>query len=130
MSINTAKHSAEERLLQEEIRSKYLGSLSNRIENPYALCKEYFETKQLSTTFMFFLSRYGFYKNCAFIFICAEIASLFLASCIPAVLSFLGCVVAAAVLKRRAEDFYSYQASAVYRAFLIDKLQWTPKSDA
>ena len=122
------KHSAEEKILKEEIRSKYLGSLNGRIENPYAICKEYVETKQLSTTFMVYLSRYGFYRNCAFLSIVSGIAAIFYVPtfCHGLVVVLFG-FIAAAVFKRRSEDFYSFMAPSVYRAFLIDKLSWTPK---
>ena len=124
-----AKHSHEETLLKEEIRSKYMGSLNGKIDNPYAICKEYVETKQLSTTFMVYLSRYGFYRNCAFISVASGITTLFLASTwCGGVTALLFGVAASAVFKRRAEDFYSYMAPAVYRAFLIDKVSWVPGS--
>jgi|HigsolmetaAR206D_1030411.scaffolds.fasta_scaffold15913_2 hypothetical protein len=124
-----AKHSHEETLLKEEIRSKYMGSLNGKIDNPYAICKEYVETKQLSTTFMVYLSRYGFYRNCAFISVASGIAALFLASTwCGGILALMFGIAASAVFKRRAEDFYSYMAPAVYRAFLIDKVSWVPGS--
>ena len=124
------KHSQEETLLKEEIRSKYMGSLNGKIENPYAICKEYVETKQLSTTLMVYLSRYGFYRNCAFISFVSGISALFLASTWHGgALVFLSGIGASAIFKRRAEDFYSYMAPAVYRAFLIDKVSWVPGSE-
>jgi hypothetical protein len=131
MSKPKDKHVKEEELLAEEIRSKYLGSLSGKVSNPYALCKEYVETKQLSTTFMVFLSRYGFYRNCAFLAVVSGVAVLTLdRSWFIGSVSLVVCLAAAAVFKRRAEDFYSYMAPAVYRAFLIDKLQWVPRDGA
>ena len=41
------KHRDEENALSELIRTKYLGGLGQDISNPYHLCKEYVETKQL-----------------------------------------------------------------------------------
>jgi hypothetical protein len=119
------KHRGEEELLAKEISAKYLGSLSGRILSPYAICKEYVETKQLSTTFMVYLSRYGFYRNCVFLALVSAIASLVVfrfwwEGCVSAAFA----VLSAFIFKRRAEDFYSYMAPAVYRAFLIDKLNW------
>jgi len=126
------KHKAEELMLAEEI--KYLGSLSGKIENPYALCKDYVETKQLSTTFMVFLSRYGFYRNVSFLCIACAVSSAIIATSAGATSKGVVTVVAwtfiAFLFKRRAEDFYSYQAPAVYRAFLIDKLSWVAKDKA
>jgi hypothetical protein len=125
------KHSDEETLLAEEIRSRYLGSLNGKISNPYAICKEYVETKQLSTTFMVFLSRYGFYRNCAFLAVDSGFSVLALEkSWAIGGASLVACLLAAAIFKLRAEDFYSYMAPAVYRAFLIDKLQWVPRDGA
>jgi hypothetical protein len=122
-----AKHTDEEELLAEEIKANYLGSLCGKIPNPYAICKEYVETKQLSTTFMVFLSRYGFYRNCAFISVASGVAIAVLSrSLLAGVVAVVASVVVAIVFKRRAEDFYSYMAPAVYRAFLIDKLKWSP----
>ncbi len=120
------KHSQEEIILKEEIRTKYMGSLNGRIENPFGMCKEYVETKQLSTTFMVYLSRYGFYRNCAFISVASGIASLFLASWCVGIIGMLCGLAFAAVFKRRAGDFYSLMAPSVYRAFLIDKVSWAP----
>lgn len=121
------KHSEEEEILKSEIKARYLGSLNGKIENPYSICKEYVETKQLSTTFMVYLSRYGFYRNCAFL------AIVFGAMVAPKAENYcvFGLIVAAsylsaAIMKRRSEDFYSFMAPAVYRAFLIDKNKWVP----
>ena len=44
------KHKTEEKMLAKEIRENFLGKLNGKIENPYPICKEYVETKQLSTT--------------------------------------------------------------------------------
>lgn len=118
---------SEEAVLRQEIRSKYLGALNERIDNPFQICKEYVETKELSTTFMVYLSRYGFYRNCTFLAISSAVASIFFGTGAPAIVSFGGCVLIAIVTKRRQLDFYSYMAPAVYRAFLIDKLEWTPR---
>jgi len=124
------KHSGEEALLKEEIRSKYLGSLNGKIDNPYAICKEYVETKQLSTTFMVFLSRYGFYRNCAFISAaCGATELYFAATWKLGLLAFFFAILCAAVFKQRSDDFYSYMAPTVYRAFLIDKLSWVPADE-
>lgn len=121
--------SAETELLAEEIRMKYLGSLNGRIDNPYHLCKEYVETKQLSTTFMVFLSRYGFYRNCAFIALASTIPLvLLLQRSWATLLGVIALLFAALIFKARSKEFYSYMAPAVYRAFLIDKLDW--KGDA
>lgn len=125
------KHTKEESLLKEEIRTKYMGSLNSKIEDPYAICKEYVETKQLSTTFMVFLSRYGFYRNCAFVAVASGVGVFFLAKTwFLGVAGFFICLAVAAVFKRRAADFYSYLAPTVYRAFLIDKVSWAPRHGA
>jgi len=122
-----AKHSDEEEILAEEIKTNYLGSLCGKISNPYAICKDCVETKQLSTTFMVFLSRYGFYRNCAFLSVASGIAVAILSgSRLMSIVAVIASVVVAVVFKRRAEDFYSYMAPTVYRAFLIDKLKWSP----
>lgn len=116
---------AEENFLKQEILARYLGELGGKIENPYQLCKDYVEYKQLSTTFMVFLARYGFYRNCAFISVAAGIAAAVVsATGWAAVLSLIGSLLVAIVFRRRAEEFYSYQAPAIYRAFLIDKITW------
>ena len=113
----------ERKLLCEEIRSKYMGSLNGKIEDPYYICKEYVETKQLSTTFMVYLSRYGFYRNCAFISSISGFVALCLElSLCTGLLSFFIGLVATTVFKCRAENFYSYMGSAIYSAFLIDKI--------
>ncbi len=121
---------SDDELLLEEIRARYLGSLCGKIQNPYQLCKDYVEYKQLSTTFMVFLARFGFYRNCAFIAVMVGVAALILStSLLGGVISLLSGLVAAVVFRMRADDFYSYQAPAIYRAFLIDKLSWVPVKD-
>ena len=130
-SAKKQKHSEEENILKKEICEKYLGSLNGKIENPYSICKEYVETKQLSTTFMVFLSRYGFYRNCSFISVTTSILAMTLSkSFCSAIASILIGYIIAGIFKRRAEDFYSYLAPSIYRAFLIDKLNWTSKNES
>ncbi len=122
------KHTHEEEILKDEIRENYMGSLNGKITNPYAICKEYVETKQLSTTFMVYLSRYGFYRNCAFISVASGISAQFLPiTWWDGILVLICSLIAASVFKRRAEDFYGYMAPTVYRAFLIDKISWVPR---
>lgn len=116
----------QDSLVEEEIRNNYLGSLSGRLSKPYMLCKEYVETKNLSTTFMVFLARYGFYRNCAFLLFLAAVIFAFLCDKNPcALLSMVVGVSLSLIFKRRADEFYSFMAPAVYHAFLIDKLEWS-----
>lgn len=124
--------SQEENVLGDLIRERYLGSLGSFLENPFHFCKDYVEYKQLSSTFMIFLSRYGFYRNCAFISLVTGIlvaceSDNFIEICCYLILSLLLVL----IFRRRAAEFYSYQAPAVYRAFLIDRMDWNSahKSD-
>ncbi len=122
------KHLSEERILKVHIAENYLGTLNGLISNPYGLCKEYVETKQLSTTFMVYLSRYGFYRNCSFIaFAVLPVLVIELDGVISKFAGSFVCLVLVALFKRRSADFYSLMAPAVYRAFLIDKNSWNPK---
>jgi hypothetical protein len=122
---NSRARNAEENLLREEIRARYLGHLGAKIDNPYQFCKDYVEYKQLSTTFMVFLARYGFYRNCAFTSISVGFAAALVSTTAFGVISALIIsLIAAIIFRRRAEEFYSYLAPAVYRAFLIDKAAW------
>jgi AcrR family transcriptional regulator len=117
------KHADDEDALRELIRERYLGEIGKRIENHYALCKEYVETRQLSTTFMVFLSRYGFYRNVAFICVmCAVAAPLAAEGNAAGWVGTLVWLMLAYVFKSRAQDFFAHMAPAVYRAFLIEKL--------
>lgn len=74
---------------------------------------------------MVFLARYGSCRNCVFLASASAVAALFILEVwwYGAVVA-VGCIQCAYVFKRRAEDFYNYMAPAVYRAFLIDKLDW------
>jgi hypothetical protein len=116
------KHKDEENALKELIRTRYLGGLGQDISNPYHLCKEYVETKQLSTTFMVFLSRYGFYRNSSFLAVISAVLSSYHLgiNLVGIEITFLFFVLAI-ILKCRAQDFYSYLAPCVYRCYLIDK---------
>ena len=116
------KHKTEEKVLEKEIRENFLGKLNGKIENPYPICKEYVETKQLSTTFMVFLSRYGFYRNVSFLFFVSGVTDLFISSSWGIGVGILIIWwILAWTAKKRAQDFYSYLAPTVYRCFLIDK---------
>ena len=118
----------EEELLKNEIRHRHLGDLNGKIDNPFQLCKDYVEYKQLSTTFMAFLARYGFYRNCAFISLTAGIAAVTLSTTWSgAIASASISLLAVVIFRKRAEEFYSYQAPAIYRAFLIDKITWNTR---
>lgn len=122
--------------VEKYIKEKCLGDLSNQIKNPFILCKEYVETKQLSTTFMVFLSRFGFYRNSSFLlfisipfylFLCIEYEKynvVFDAFMIIFLYS------ASALFKRRGGEFFSLQAKSVYSAFLIDNLNWPAKEQS
>lgn len=121
---------AEEDILKQEIRARYLGRMGDKIENPYQICKDYVEYKQLSTSFMVFLARYGFYRNCTFISIATGLAAVWLSATVcDMVLALVISLLAAIVFRRRAEEFYSYQAPAIYRAFLIDKVEWKERDE-
>ena len=109
------------------IKENYLGLLSGKINNPYHLCKEYVEAKQLSSTFMVYLSRFGFYRNAALLsFVLFIVSSFDTYNCFSGIsisLMFLS-FSAMYIFKRRSAEFYSYQAPAIYSAFLIDKMKW------
>lgn len=111
----------EEERMSKLIKNKYLGGIAEEIDNPYQICKEYVETKQLSTTYMVFLSRFGFYRNA---FLLSFISAIFSLICFfdwkGGLLSF-AFIVVAFVMKRRSQDFYSYLAPSIYHCFLIDK---------
>ena len=119
----------QEDLLRELIENEYLGEIGQRKLDTYHLCKEYVETKQLSTTFMVYLSRYGFYRNAFFISFVSAVLSL----CHIGI-NFIGIVttvlflVLAIAMKCRAQDFFSYMAPTIYRCFLIDKALTNKKS--
>lgn len=117
-------HCNEEKVLEKIIKKYYLGKLGKKIDNPFHMCKEYVETKQLSTTYMTFLSRYGFYRNCSFLmFFFGIIVSLIECNNMSFFI-FLFTYLLTSLFKKRSQDFYSYMAPSVYRAFLIDKVEW------
>lgn len=125
----TDVHAEEERILVKEIRENYLGGLGDRITNPFQICKDYVESKSLSTTFEIFLARYGFYRNCSFIAVVAGAYGIVTSETLCGRLVFGSAAVGLAyVFSRRSVDFYGYQAPAVFRAFLIDKLSWNKGS--
>lgn len=120
----------EENILKDEIKISYLGSLNGKIDNPYHFCKEYVETKQLSTTFMVFLSRHGFYRNCSFIsFVTGTLLAVYFWDFLQSTIAIILAYFFAAVFKKRSDDFFSYMAPAIYRAFLIDKLDYVKKNN-
>lgn len=130
LRTDNSKRKNDEVLMEQYIKAKGFGDLNGQIENPYSLCKEYVETKQLSTTFMVFLARYGFYRNCSFIVLATGVAYFADNTTCNAFVWLLASYVASAMLTKRANEFYSYQAPAVYSAFLIDNLNWPAKQMA
>lgn len=122
------KRKDNENIMREYIKESCLGNLSKRIENPFGLCKEYVETKQLSTTFMVFLARFGFYRNCSFIILFAGFLYFIDTYDCAAFIWLVVCYFVSSLFKKRADEFYSYQATAVYSAFLIDNLNWPSKN--
>lgn len=113
-----------ENTLKQHIIEHYLGNLKNTIEELFYICKEYVETNQLSTKFMVFLSRYGFYRNISFIiiFISGFVLSVILVdkyftSCLIIFSSYL----ISGVFRKRSQEFYSYMAPTIYATFINDK---------
>lgn len=127
LRTDNSKRKINEDIMKEYIIENCLGDLNKRIENPFFLCKEYVETKQLSTTFMVFLARYGFYRNCSFIVISTGFLYFLDIHNYAAFLWLIIGYLAGALLKKRADEFYSYQANTIYSAFLIDNLNWPSK---
>jgi len=121
------KQKPDETKIEEYIKEKCLGDLNMKIDNPFSLCKEFVETKQLSTTFMVFLARYGFYRNCSFIVMSTGIFAFIEANGCTAVTWLIAAYFCSGLLKKRADEFYSYQATAVYNALLIETLNWPSK---
>lgn len=127
LRVNDSKRKPNESVMRKYIEENCLGDLSKRIENPFVLCKEYVETKQLSTTFMVFLARYGFYRNCSFIVFSIGLFYFIDVFDCTAFVFLVMSYFFGALFKKRADEFYSYQATAVYSAFLIDNLNWSSK---
>lgn len=130
LRTDNSKRKNDEVLMEQYIKANGFGDLNGQIENPYFLCKEYVETKQLSTTFMVFLARYGFYRNCSFIILATGIAYFAENVTCDTFMWLLASYLASAILTKRASQFYSYQAPAIYSAFLIDNLNWPAKQMA
>jgi hypothetical protein len=76
---------------------------------------------------MVFLARYGFYRNCSFIVMFTGIFAFMEANGCTAVTWLIVAYFCSGLLKKRADEFYSYQATAVYNAFLIETLNWPSK---
>ncbi|WHS99754.1 MAG: hypothetical protein LZT29_02783 [Pantoea stewartii] len=121
------KRMENEKIMENYIKENCLGDLNSKMKNPYTLCKEYVETKQLSTTFMVFLARYGFYRNCCYIVLSAGFLYTFSDLKLKSITVLLVIYLLSALIKKRADEFYSYQATSVYSAFLIDNLNWPAK---
>jgi hypothetical protein len=54
--------------IENFIRSKYTDEIFGEGNSPFHLCKEFVESKGLSTTFMPFLSKFGFYRSVSLLF--------------------------------------------------------------
>ncbi|GAB3371513.1 hypothetical protein GCM10027431_20470 [Lysobacter rhizosphaerae] len=120
---------SDDAVIRDFVAQNCLGALSGKIQNPYHLCKDYVEYKQSGPTVMIFLSRFGFYRSCAFIALTIGVAaSVTATTCLEAAIALISGLMVAGVLKRRGDEFYSYMAPAVFRAFALDKLHWLAAS--
>ena len=111
---------------KEELKStisKILKSeMDEEITNTYHFCKDYVEQKQLTTNFMVFLARFGFYRNVSFLCFVTGIFSLFIyEEIINSIIALFVWLIFTVIYKKRSEDFFSYQAPTLYRAFLADR---------
>jgi len=114
--------------LETYIQKHFTDQILGEGARPYPLCKEYVEANGLSTTFMPFLAKFGFYRSAAFCFLVYAIVEAwrFTASLDPAAgtindTALMSAVVAIALVLiylNRGRQFLSYQAPAVYAAFL------------
>ncbi len=121
---------SEEDRLKKIILSSYMGELKGKISEPYQICKEYIEIKGINTNFMVFLSRYGFYRNMAFL-IFLTIVLLFVLGGINSCNFFICFVlfVLYILMRKRSKEFYSYMAPTVYRCYLVEKSLCTENTD-
>lgn len=127
-------------VLERYIKRHFTNELLGGEESPFSLCRDYVENRDMSTTFMPFLSKFGFYRSAAF---CLVVFTVLLISqsiyysdgrfnLICGAL--LSCILACSYFYRSAQ-FYSYQAPAVYQAFIgpiLEKLvkDFDPKSES
>jgi len=121
--------SKENEVLIEEVKKALPKSLSAKLDNPFHICKDYIEKKQSSNSYEIFLARFGFYRNCSFIF---ALLALGIASTrtdlVEQILIFIPLAAAAAIFKARSRQFFIYQAPAVFRAFLAENIISNEKS--
>lgn len=114
--------------LESYIQRHYTDRILGEGARPYPLCKEYVEANGLSTTFMPFLAKFGFYRSAAFCFLVFGFieawrftSSLNEAAGTANVTAFVSASIAFALVLiylHRSRQFLSYQAPAVYAAFL------------
>jgi hypothetical protein len=122
IKIIKSKNEEEKEELKSIISKIIKTEINEEITNVYHFCKDYVEQKQLTTNFMIFLARFGFYRNVSFLCFIASIISPFLydenSEKIIASLIWLTLTV---IYKKRSVDFFSYQAPTLYRCFLADR---------
>ncbi len=110
----------EQESLVSIIKEKHLPSFGIVTDNPYHFCKDFVEAQKVSSTYMVFMSRFGFYRNVAFLSFVSAIVDLFFISNILAAISisFLWLFLWA-IYRKRSADFYGYLAPSIYRNFII-----------
>lgn len=102
-----------------EITTCGIGKLNNKLDDPYHLCKEAILATSAHSTFMIYLSRYGFYRSISFITFTTGLLLAVMAidsagfACILVVITFI----VTGVFKFRADQFYSYQLPAVVYSY-------------
>lgn len=125
--------------LESYIQRNFTDQILGEGARPYPLCKEYVEANGLSTTFMPFLAKFGFYRSAAFCFLIfgiieawrfaasfdETVGTVNLAALASASVAFALVI----IYLHRSRQFLSYQAPAVYAAFLGPILSQLLKKD-
>ena len=90
--------------------------------NTYHLCKDFILQEDLPIPFMSFLSKFGFYRNVAFLFYANAVVTPFVYRCNRISFIFAPlCLILGWFFENRSIDFYGHMTSLVYRNYLIKK---------
>lgn len=115
--------------LTEIIKEKYIKpeepEVSENIEKPFHWAKDYLIQNQIETNYMVFLSKFGFYRNVAFILFLNALIFLIYFFISGFELKFMATFVvslfAGVLFSLRSKKFYGYVGMTVLRNYLIAK---------
>lgn len=109
--------------LNQILKDKHIPKDVSEHLNPYFWCKDYVIQNKIDTPFMVFLSKFGFYRNIAFLFyLNALIFIIFLiieGNIIISIAVIVGSITLGIIFSFRSKKFYLHMEKAIYGNYFV-----------